>query len=89
MLLLTIRDVMGGEETQSETSHHDSRELGRSEKFGLRSGQMKSEEEHISLVFCLATKGYWLFRCVRRGSAYEKGLNISECVNMFVVCSDV
>ena len=29
------RDPLGGEETQPGTSHHDSRELGRSENFGL------------------------------------------------------
>jgi hypothetical protein len=38
MLLLAIRDPMGGEETQAGTSHHDSRELGRCEQFGQRSG---------------------------------------------------
>ena len=35
MLLSDIRDPLGGEETQSGTSHHDSRELGRSEHFGV------------------------------------------------------
>ena len=29
---------MGGEETQSGTSHHDSHELERSEEFGKKSG---------------------------------------------------
>jgi hypothetical protein len=33
MLLLAIRDPMGGKTTLSGTSQHDSRELGRSEHF--------------------------------------------------------
>ena len=34
MLLLPIRDPMGGEETQSGNNHHDGREFGSSEQFG-------------------------------------------------------
>ena len=34
------RDPLGGEETQSGTSHHDSFELGRSEHFRVR-GQVR------------------------------------------------
>jgi hypothetical protein len=48
MLLLAIRDPMGGEETQSGTSHHDNRELGRSEHFGaeVRSGEVRKNRYH-------------------------------------------
>jgi hypothetical protein len=35
MLLLAIRDPLGGEETPSGINNHDSLELGRSEHFGV------------------------------------------------------
>ena len=35
MLLLAIRDSLGGEETRSGINNHDSLELGRSEHFGV------------------------------------------------------
>lgn len=48
MLLLAIGDPMGGEETQSGTSQHDSRELGRSEQFGaeVSSDEVRKNRYH-------------------------------------------
>jgi hypothetical protein len=42
------RDPLGGEETQSGTRHHDSRELGRSEHFGVevRSDEVRKNRYH-------------------------------------------
>lgn len=46
MLSSDIRDPMEGEETQSGTSQHDSRELGRSEHSGAKLDEVRKNIYH-------------------------------------------
>ena len=52
MLLLVIRDLLGGEETQSGINNHDKLELGRSEHFGVevRSDEVRKNRYHYGSV---------------------------------------
>jgi hypothetical protein len=46
MLLLAIRDPMGGEETRSGLSHHDSRDWGGVSTLGQRSDKVRKNRYH-------------------------------------------